>query len=70
MKLLFVSLGCDKNLVDSEEMLARIMYETDSVGVHETFSCLISISVEALLFSLVETDTIGILEMYSIFRLL
>ena len=36
MKILFVSLGCDKNLIDSEEMLGDLMKEgfefTDDEG--------------------------------------
>ena len=36
MKIFFVSLGCDKNLVDSEEMLALLEKRGYSLSDYET----------------------------------
>ena len=59
MKLLFISLGCDKNLVDSEVMLGMLTqkgYEItddeeqadDSIAVKEMFMLAVATSIDAL----------------------
>ena len=49
MKILFISLGCDKNLVDSEHMLGLLVKHGYEITDDETRRIL-SLSIPAVLF--------------------
>lgn len=63
MKLLFVSLGCDKNLVDSEEMLGLLTRKGFEIVDDETLAEVIIINTCCFINDAKEESVNTILEM-------
>ena len=63
MKILFISLGCDKNLVDSEEMLGKLATEGFSFTDDETMADVIVINSCCFINDAKEESINTILEM-------
>ena len=63
MKLLFVSLGCDKNLVDSEEMLGLLTRNGHEIVDDETMADAIIVNTCCFIGDAKEESVNTILEM-------
>lgn len=63
MKILFISLGCDKNLVDSEKMLALLNQKGFSITDEETEADVIVINTCCFINDAKEESIQTILEM-------
>ena len=63
MKVLFISLGCDKNLVDSEEMLGLLRDRGYEITDDETEADVIAINTCCFIHDAKEESIQSILEM-------
>ena len=69
MNILFISLGCDKNLVDSEQMLGLLTQKGFTLTDDETQADVIVINTCCFIHDAKEESIQNILEMLFFFRI-